>query len=88
MEIELHHKLGLLESSHVSNVPSPLKNLLQFLSSLLFDTDCPSERGIRDDSSQRRRNPRIKHLKIREKTFLQLTATSKDRLQISPSQLH
>ena len=51
--------------NHISNL-TPSRESAVLLSSLLFDTDSSSERGIRDHSSQRRRNPRIKYFRIRE----------------------
>ena len=50
---------------HVSKL-SPSQESITFLSSLLFNTDSPFDQGIEDDRSQRRRNPRIKHRKIRK----------------------
>ena len=56
---------------HISELP-PSQEYVVFLSSLLFYTDSSSERGIEDDSSQRRHNHRIKHLKIRKRLSLNL----------------
>ena len=47
--------------------PVDLVESVIFLSSLLFNTGSFSERGTGDDLSQRRRNPCIKHLKIRKR---------------------
>ena len=54
---ELYHKLKLTESGH--------RSCEQVVSLSRIDYS-PFDQGIEDDPSQRRRNPRIKHRKIRK----------------------
>ena len=67
-DLELYLNSGWLKVAidHISSL-LPSQESIVVLSSLLFDNYSSSERGTGNDLSRRRRNPRIKYLKIRKR---------------------